>query len=172
MDFLELARARYSVRHFEKRPIEEETLQKILTAAQLAPTARNKQAQKLFVLRSEEALRKIRRATPYTHNAPVVILIGYDEEAEWKHPMEEGFHSGWMDASIAGTHMMLEAADLGVGSCWVTGFSPSTVRSLFHIPKNIKLCCLLALGYPTEASHPSSKYHEPTKSLDELCSFL
>ena len=66
MDFLELARARYSVRHFEKRPIEEETLQKILTAAQLAPTALNKQPQKLFVLRSEEALRKIRRATPYT----------------------------------------------------------------------------------------------------------
>ena len=79
MDFLEFAKERYSVRSFSQQPIEDEKMQKILKAGQVAPTALNFQPQKIYVLKSEDALEKIRFLTKYAYNAPVVLLVCADE---------------------------------------------------------------------------------------------
>ena len=109
MDFLEFAKERYSVRSFSQQPIEDEKMQKILQAGQVAPTALNFQPQKIYVLKSEDALEKIRFLTKYAYNAPVVLLVCADERKAWHSRHDFGFSSGQMDASIVCTHMMLEA---------------------------------------------------------------
>ncbi|WP_295620793.1 nitroreductase family protein [uncultured Methanobrevibacter sp.] len=108
-DFLQLAEERYSVRHFSSKEIESEKLDKILRAAQIAPTAANFQPQRIFVLKSDEVLEKAKSVTPYCFNAPVVLLICYDKDVSWK--AVDGHDSGIVDASIATTQMMLEAWD-------------------------------------------------------------
>lgn len=80
MDFLEFSRKRFSVRSYSEKPIEDEKIQKILQAAIIAPTAVNYQPQKIYVLKSDEALRKIRGITRSTYNAPLVLLICSDTE--------------------------------------------------------------------------------------------
>lgn len=118
-DFLELARARWSVRSFSSRQVEPDKLDLILKAGQIAPTAVNYQPQKIYVLQSLEALGKIRAITRSAYNAPTVLLVCYDTRLSWKSPFVEGYDCGEMDASIVCTHMMLEAWDIGIGSCWL-----------------------------------------------------
>jgi len=81
--FLELAETRYSVRHFSERQIEKEHLERILRAGQVAPTAANRQPQRIIVIQSEEAIDIIRKITPYAFNAPTVLLICADKNDAW-----------------------------------------------------------------------------------------
>ena len=169
MTFLELARERYSVRKFDSRPIEEEKLNAILEAGRLAPTAVNKQPQHIYVLRSEEALAKIREITPCHYGAPVVLAVAYDEEKAWHNQMMPGYHSGKVDASIVCTHMMMEAWDLGIGSCWVGMFTDEKMHAAFDLPATEHVCALLPLGYALAEPGPQ---HTASKTVDELVTVL
>ena len=81
MDFLELARNRYSERFFDSRPVEQEKLDKILEAGRVVPTACNYQPQKFFLIRSEEGLAKLKTVTPFHYNVPLMVLgLGYPNE--------------------------------------------------------------------------------------------
>lgn len=84
MAFLELAADRYSVRSFSDRPIEPEKMDKILKAGQLAPTAVNFQPQKIYILKSDEAIQKVRSLTQFAYDAPVVLLFCADMSKVWK----------------------------------------------------------------------------------------
>ena len=170
--FLELARERYSVRSFASLPIEEEKLHLILQAGQIAPTAVNYQPQKIYVLQSENALYKIRSITKNSYNAPTVLLICYDERISWKSHFVKEYNSGEMDASIVCTHMMLEAAELGIGSCWVLLFDPALVQKEFDLPQFIHPICLLPIGYPSEQSKPYAPWHDTFRSLSETVEYL
>ena len=154
MDFLELAASRYSVRRFSPEKVEEETIGRILKAAHLAPTGCNNQPQKIYVLKSEEALEKLKECTPYHFHAPLAFLICYDREKCWKRPFD-GAESGPMDASIVLTHMMLQAWTEGVGSTWVMMFDPDKIRSAYSIPENLQPVALMPMGYPASHDHPS-----------------
>jgi len=166
MDFESLAKQRFSVRSFADRPLEKALLDKILEAGRIAPTAKNKQPQRVYVLQSEEALAKIRAITTCAFNAPVVLLICADVTEAWKNE-ENGINTAVMDASIVTTHMMLQATDLGIGSCWVCRFGAEKVKIAFDLPENILPCCLLPLGYIATDAIPSSR-HELRKSMDEI----
>lgn len=170
--FLKLARARWSVRSFSPKPIEEEKLHQILQAGQLAPTAVNYQPQKIYVLKSESALRKIRSLTQSTYQAPTVLLVCYDDRLSWKSPFVEGYDSGEMDASIVCTHMMLEALELGIGSCWVLLFNPMDVKQAFDLPDYIHPVCLLPIGYVSETARPYKPWHDVFRPLSETVEFL
>ena len=170
-DFLELAKARYSVRKYAEKEVEQELLDKVLEAGNVAPTAKNIQPQKIYVIRSEEGLAKIRKISRCAFNAPIVLLVCYDADAMWNHPTEEGFVSGQEDASIVGTHIMLEAADLGLGTCWVNVFSPTETAKEFNLPANIKPLFLMPLGYPAEDAEPSLM-HGTKKAIEETVSYL
>ena len=81
MDFKELAQARYSLRKFSDRPVEQEKLDLILEAARCAPTAHNLQPQRVLVLRSAEAREKARKATPFRFGEPLLLVVACDEAA-------------------------------------------------------------------------------------------
>ena len=169
-DFLTLAAKRYSVRMFSKAPISREVIDQILQAGQLAPTACNNQPQKVFVLQSEDALAKMRICTKCHFDAPLGLLVCYDSNQSWKRKFD-GQDSGWVDASIVTTHMMLAAEDLGVGSTWVMYFEPEAIKSEFTLPSHLIPVALLVMGYPADDAQPNP-LHTQTKTIDELVSFL
>ncbi len=167
MELSAVIRDRYSVRDYAPTPIEEEKLAAILEAGRIAPTAANKQPQRIYVIRSPEGLAKIREITRCAFNAPVVLLFAYDEDAVWKSPLEPGFNAGHQDVSIVATHMMLTAWDLGIGSCWVNFFPNTETGKAFGLPENEKPVLLLPLGYPGGKAAPSP-LHSAKKPMDEL----
>lgn len=155
MSFLDLAKARCSVRKFKDKAVEEEVLQSILEAGRVAPTACNNQPQKIYVVRSSEALEKLSRVCKYTFGAPVILVIGYDKDRDWKNDLMQGYTSGETDAAIVCTHMMLEAWDKGVGSCWVGWFNAEQIRETLELPQNVQVTALLPIGYAADDAKPS-----------------
>jgi len=170
MEFLQLAENRFSVRSFSNQPVEREKLDKILRAGQVAPTACNKQPQKIFVLQSPEALAKWRKCTVCHFQETLVLLTCYDKNACWQRGYD-GKTSGDIDASIVATHMMLEAASLGIGSTWVMYFIPEAARAEFALPDNLEPVCALAMGYPAPDAAPSAM-HAQKKAPDETIVML
>ena len=170
MEFTELAKKRYSVRKYAQKPIEEDKLKEIIEAGRVAPTARNLQSQKVYVIESKEGLAKIAECSGCTFGAPVVFMFGYDTDIE-SYDIDTDDHMGSVDADIVQTHMMLAAADLGLGTCWVKLFDAKAARRAFGIPKNIKLTSLMPCGYPAEDAAPSSM-HSSIRPLEETVEFL
>lgn len=165
MSFLDLARARYSERRFALDPLEPEKLSRILEAARVAPTARNLQPQRILVVQSPEGLAKIDRATSCRFGAPVVLVLSYDMTVASRHPDVVDF--GVVDTAIAATHMMLEAQELGVHSCWVGLIDPPELRRQFDIPRTQRIISVMPLGYPSERSHPAH-LHEESLPLEQM----
>ena len=157
MDFIKLATDRFSVRDFSDKYIEEEKLEIIKEAARVAPTAKNNRPQKVYLLKSEEALKKIRDNTRCAFNAPVVFAICIDEEKQWQQPFT-GEAMGNVDASIVATHMMLAAESVGLGSCFVCYFDVERFKKDFDLPQNIKPVALLPVGYKSESCEPSDRH--------------
>ena len=154
MTFQELAHARYSVRSFQDCPIAEEHLNLILEAGRVAPTACNFQPQKIYVAKSAEARAKLASVCRCTFGAPVILVVCYDRERDWKNKLLPGYESGETDAAIVCTHMMLQAFELGIGSCWVGYFNPKTVAETLGLPENVTVSALLPMGYPAvDAQH-------------------
>ena len=165
MNFLELTKERYSVRKYADKPVEQDKLEKILAAGATAPTAKNLQPQRIYVLESPEALEKIRGITRCAFNAPVVLMVCGDKEEAWVNPFN-GRSSAEMDCSIVTTQMMLQAQELGLGTCWVCWFDTKLTKETFNIPENEEVFALLPMGYPAESSHPSAM-HDSRKALEE-----
>ena len=169
-NFLKFAEERYSVRKYQATPVEQEKIDMILAAANLAPTACNYQPQKIYVVRSAEKLAALKEHTPCTFNAPVVFVVGFDNERRAKGKVNPTHDFGDTDSSIACTHMMLEAHDLGLGSCWVGMFVEEEVRKILDIPETVSVRHLLPVGYPAEDSKPSpmhTKYREMSDMVEE-----
>lgn len=174
MDFLELSAARYSVRKFSPKAVEEEKLSKILEAGRLAPTAKNCQSHKIFVLKSPGALERIRSATPMAYDAPVVLMVCYDKALSYKNTADAhypGYDGGETDAAIVTCAMMMEATDLGLGTLWARGYDSQRIYDVFPEIKDLELVCLLDVGYPAPESHPSHR-HTERKSLSETVATL
>lgn len=171
MDFITLAKSRYSVRNYSERQIEKDKLDKILEAAHIAPSARNKQSARIYVVQSTEGIEKLRSLTRCAYNAPTILMIGYEESEQYRNEMEEGILSGQQDASIVADHMMLEAAELGLGSVWVDGFPNTKTAEVFHLPKSVKLVCLMPLGYAADDAMPAPM-HEKYRPIEEMVKML
>lgn len=169
-NFMELAENRYSVRKFTDRQISQEDMDLILHAGQIAPTAMNAQAHRILVIQSEEALSKVRSLTRFHYNAPTVLLVCTDTDESYK--SVDGVEGGPVDAAIVTTHMMMEAFDIGVGSCWVRGFDENEVKTVFDLPENIMPVAMLIMGYPAEDSHPWPGAHEKRKPLEETVKYI
>jgi len=158
MTFLELAKMRYSVRSFKNTPIEEEKLNLILEAGRVAPTACNNQPQKIYVAKSEESRKKLASVCRCTFDAPVILVVCYDRDRNWKNALMPGYESGETGAAIVCTHMMLQAAQLGLGSCWVGWFDAKQVAEVLGLPENVTVSALLPIGYAAENAKPSTNH--------------
>ena len=168
--FLQLAKERFSVRYYAKTPVEQEKIDAILEAARVAPTAKNLQPFHIYVLKSKEALAKINALSRCAYNAPVVFIVCYDKSKAWTNPFDANDNSGVMDSSIVGTHMMLEAFDQGLGSCWVKFFDPREVSAAFDIPANLTPSFLLDVGYPQKGTAPT-KMHFEKRDIKNLATY-
>ncbi len=171
MTFQELAKNRYSVRSFKDTPIEEEKLNLILEAGRVAPTACNNQPQKIYVAKSAEARQKLASVCRCTFDAPVILVVCYDRTRDWKNKLMPGLESGETDAAIVCTHMMLQAADLGIGSCWVGYFNAQAVSEVLSLPENVTVSALLPMGYSAEKAEPlalHTQYREFEDTIEEI----
>lgn len=157
MAFIDLAAERYSVRKFSERSVEQEKIDLILKAAQLAPTACNNQPQRILVMQSDSALSKLKECTNYHFHAPLAFLICYDSTVSWKRSFD-GDDSGEVDASIVTTQMMLQAAEIGLGTTWVGYFNPEKTREIFGLPENYVPVAILPTGYPADNAVPSANH--------------
>lgn len=168
--FLKLAAERYSVRDFKPEQISDETLGKILEAARLAPTAVNFQPQKLYVVQNPELLSELNAIRPL-FGAPSAVIVCYDDTVSWKNKRDGDAETGAVDASIVCTHMMLEAWELGVGSCWLGAYCTAAVKELFHIPEHIHPVAILALGYPSSESRPGER-HSQSRNIEDFVEYI
>ncbi len=168
MSFLELARKRYSCRKFTDKLVEQDKINDILEAGRLAPTAVNYQSQRVFVIQGKESLEKLKTVTPYHFDAPIAFLICYDSTLSWKNPFNN-FDEGVVDASIVTTHMMLEVADLGLGSTWVGYFDQKLASETFNLPQNIIPVAILPVGYPNKEPSPM---HNKRNELSQTVKYL
>lgn len=171
MNFQEMAEARFSVRSFSDRPVEKEKLDKILEAVKLAPTAKNQQPQKVYVLQSEDALAKMRSLSPCVYGAGTVLVFTYSQSEEWNNPLQAGIHSGVEDVSIAATYVMLQAIELGVYTTWCNYFSNAELEKLFNLPEDEKVVLFMPLGYKADNAAPAPA-HTATKELKDMVRYL
>lgn len=158
MSFLQLAKERYSVRKFSSKKVEKEKLDLILEAGRFAPTALNYQPQRILVLDTEESLTKLKLCTRYHFNAPLALLVCYDSTVSWKRSFDN-IEMGDVDASVVATHMMLQVAELGLGTTWVGGFNPDIIRETFELPEYLIPVAILPIGYPSSDSVPHPQLH-------------
>ena len=171
MDFATLSAARYSLRKFSAQPVEAEKLNLILEAGRNAPTAKNLQPQRIFVMQSPEALEKIDGCVECHFHPPVVLVVAYDAKAAWDREID-GKNHGEIDASLATAQMMLQAAELGLGTTYVGMFDPEKIHAAFPAQfEGLTPIAVLPLGYPAENAHPS-RLHTSRKPAEELISFL
>lgn len=170
MEFKEVIKNRYSCKKFGDKPVEKEKLDAILSAGRLAPTAKNLQEQKIYVVQSEEGLAKIDQITPCRYGAGTVIVVAYDKNNVFTYPGEKR-DTGIEDATIVATHMILAAADEGVDSCWINFFDPEKAEDILGLPENEEILMLLDLGYAAEGAGPLAN-HESRKDISETVNYI
>lgn len=148
MDFLTLARQRCTTRGFTDKKIAKDDLERILSAGRVAPTACNKQPQRIVVVQEPESIRKVQKAYN-TFGSRCVLIVCQDKSAPLVRPFD-GKCSGDLDIGIVCDHMMLAARELNIGSVMVGLFDPGIIRKEFSVPDYIEPTALLILGYPAQ----------------------
>lgn len=171
-DFLSLAKARYSCRRILGGPVSEEHLNKILEAGRCAPTAHNNQPVKIWVVKSPEALEKLKKTAPFPFVEAVecVLAVGTLPATAWVRPFD-GKNFADVDGAIVTTQMMMEIEDLGLATTWVGHFESDKLKEAFPemIPYN--MIALLPIGQPDPEARPS-RLHEDRKPLSEYTAEL
>lgn len=167
MDFFDTVRSRRSIRSYTSQPVEESKLKKVLEAARLAPSWKNKQPW-IFILVAEEedkqalaqALHEENRAKEAVATAPLVIVVCADPQVYEQWEDKQYF---LVDAAIAMEHLILAATAVGLGTCWVSWLYEAKVREVLDIPDHIRILSLTPLGYTGEELPPPSR-----KDLKEI----
>ena len=166
MEFDTLIRERYSVRAYLDKPVEEKKLRKVLETAVLAPTAANRQAFRLIVLSTSEREKELRTiySKDWFTQAPYVICVCSLPSQAWTR--KDGKSYGDVDAAIVMDHLILAAADQGLGTCWVGAFDAQAAREVLNLPDDAEPVAFTPLGYP--ADKPKAKKR---KALEELVTY-
>jgi len=170
MEFSEVVKNRYSCKKFDGRKVSREQLGAILEAGRLAPTAKNLQEQRIYVVESEENLAKIDQLTPCRYGAPTVVVVAFDKSNVFTYPGGKR-DSGVEDAAIVATHMILAAANEGVNSWWLNFFDPDVAARELGLPENEEVLMLLDLGFAAEDGKPLPN-HTLRKKISETVTYM
>ncbi len=170
MEYSALMKDRYSVRKMDSRPVEEEKIEKILEAANLAPTATNAQPFRVWVFRSAAAVKVMREATTYDFGADLFFLVGGKKDEGWVRPYD-GRPFADVDACIAATQMMLAIHDLGLGTTWVGKFDPEVLAKAYPETKDYDLIAVFPTAYPAKDAQPAPK-HFLRKEVGQIAKIL
>lgn len=168
MDFEDVVKRRTATRKFKTDSVEKEKIEKILEIGRLAPTAKNLQPQKIYVVSSREGLEKIDKASPCRYNAPTVLLVCSDKNIAWS---KEDYSTYEMDATIVATHLMLAATNFGIDNIWVEMFDKNILKKEFELEENIEPICLIPLGYVSN-DYTGNPLHNQRKELSEIVKYI
>jgi len=158
MNFHELVRRRYSVRAYKPDAVEEDKLARILEAARLAPSASNRQPFRVIVIptRGREAeLGRVYGREWFTQ-APLVLAVCAVPTESWVR-RADGWNASEVDATIAMTHIVLAAAEEGLGTCWIAAFDPKAAREVLGLPADVVPSAFTPLGYPADSPLPKRR---------------
>jgi nitroreductase len=138
MEFEDLIQERYSVRSYQSRPVEDEKLEAVLDAARLAPTAANKQPFRLIVVKTEGKKDQMKRIYhgDWFSEAPLVICACSVKSESWTR--RDGRNYVDVDVTIAMDHLILQATELGLGTCWIAAFDAEAAREILKIPEGVE----------------------------------
>ena len=166
MNFLDLAKKRYSVRSYTHKKVEKDKRDLILEAARVAPTGVNFQPFRILVVESEEGLKKVAKGAR-TFSAPLIFIMCANESEAW-HRKYDNKSIEDIDTSIATDHMMMEATDLGLGSLWICYFEPEVIKREFDIPDYLEPVNILAVGYTDKEPKSPDRHDEERKDIDDF----
>ena len=178
MTLLDLVKHRKSIREFLDRPVERDKIMMCLQAARIAPSASNSQPWKFIVVDDRQLKDKLCKAaftSIYSFNsfcktAPVIVVI-VSEKSKFLARiggMFRGTQYYLIDIGIAGEHLVLQAEDLGLGTCWIGWFDEGAVKSMLNVPEQKKIDVLIALGYYDRQKASPEHDREP---MDKIASF-
>ena len=157
---------RFSVRKFLDKPVEQEKIDILLEAARLAPSASNKQTWHFIVIKDKEKrkqLTDICRGQRFVSEAPITIAVC---NTNLDYIMTCGQKAPVIDGAIAAEHIVLQAVELGLGSCWIGAFYHDKMAELINLPQDYEIIGLLPIGYPAV-----EKGDRDLKSIEEIVSY-
>jgi nitroreductase len=169
MKFLTLAKKRCTTRGFKTKPITPRILNYILESSRVAPSACNKQPQRILVIQTKDGLSKVEKAYK-SFNSPCVLIVCQDKAHPLIRPYD-GKCSGDLDIGIVCDHIMLAAREKNIGSVMVGLFDPAIIRFEFGIPNDIEPTALVLLGYPEQGFLPMNRHKTERKPISDTVQF-
>ncbi len=175
--FSELVKHRTSCRSYEPRPVPKEDLLRMIEAARLAPSACNKQPWRFAIVSNEAVrLRLVNDAflagipMKWAEKAGAIIALGM-EKTTLTHriaPKISGVDYPLLDLGIAGEHLVLQAEELGLGTCWIGWIKPKAVRRIVGWPRSIEPVSLITVGWPVS----SERKTRPRLAVEEITKWI
>lgn len=172
MAFQKLVKIRESVRNYDPdRKIERDKLDGILEAGRLAPSAGNRQPWRFYVISSRENLEKIRTCyhQPWFKQAPYVLVVAGKRSDAWTRAAD-GYNALETDLTIAMDHMILAAAEEGIGTCWIAAFDPEKLKNTGLLDPDEEVFAITPLGYPGKDYRGGR--HKIRKAKEEVVKFI
>ncbi len=174
MKFIELVRKRKSTRKYLSKPVPKEIIDQCLEAARLAPSACNSQPWSFVVVDDKNAINEIVKKSmsglysmnKFVKTAPVVIVVITEQSvyAARMGGMLRNVKYNLIDIGIACDHLVLQAVELGLGTCWLGWFNGKALKKVLGLPKSKHVDVAISMGYPDETAEPRKKIR---KSLEE-----
>ena len=175
--FLDLVKKRISVRKYLDKVVEREKIEVCLEAARLAPSACNSQPWTFMVVDDPEIKSRLcnrifsgpYRMNSFAEQAPVLVVV-ISEKSRFFAALgglirNTNFYL--LDVGCAVEHFVLQAAELGLGTCWIGWFNEKEAKKVLSIPRNKKIDVVLSLGYPAINDKPRIR-----KSISEISKFV
>jgi nitroreductase len=178
MNFTDLAKQRYSLRAYSKQPVERAKIECCLEAARLAPSACNSQPWHFIVIETpalrtklaEQAFGGIYRMNRFACEAPALVAM-VRQRSKYVARLGgqlRGVPYSLIDIGIAGEHFALQAAEEGLGTCWLGWFNEKAVKKLLGLSRRDKIDILFSLGYPKNDITPSEKKRMPLTEMTDF----
>jgi len=159
MDFEKLIQNRYSCRHYSDQIIEDSVLTKVLEAARLAPTASNRQPFQIIIIQTKGQSEELLKVYPrdWFVQPPLILSVCCEPEIGWRRKKYDDESYAVVDAAIVVDHITLQAADLGLGTCWIGDFDPQAARDFLRLPDEVTPVAFTPLGYPLDQPNPKRR---------------
>ena len=167
-DFFDLAKERFSCRSYDSTPLTDDEINKLLSAAKFAPTACNRQPFTLLVVRGE-SLKKIQNCA-WLYGAPLAIVVCTNESEAWQRKYDRQ-NFAVVDGAIVMTHMLLQAADMGLGSCFIGAIKTDLLTEALEIKEPLRAQFIMVAGHMASDVKPD-KLHFERKDLKDQVIYL
>jgi len=153
-----LLKGRRSIRRYRPDPVPDEMVEQLLEAGRWAPSASNRQPWHFIVVRDQAILREVAQHAAYyfirwahVEEAPLlIVLCGEARNRIYRQFLHE-------DVGLAGSHIMLQAHALGLGTCWIGGLDRKAIADILKVPDHVEIIGLLTVGFPAEDPEPPER---------------